>query len=323
MRTETEITIEKAVDNPELDNACKELFQNKEIIAPILQKTIKEYADYSIEEIMKFIDADSIDDKFPVSDIPVEIKGDGTERSSIRDKNIYYDVHFKAKNPKLSNENILIMLHIDFEVQNEYKPSNPSYPISKRAIYYVARDLSSQLGNITGQTNYDVLEKCYSIWVCNHGVPKKIQNTVTRYRLSKEDLIGETNEAEQDYDLMEVIIVRRSDNNTNYEESSVFDYLHQVFTSNIEGINRFVDVASNSKIREEVKRMSGLGNVYYQNGFNNGFNNGLLEGLKSFITFLKKDTAKYPDFFSVYNEVHNIEEYSNVSQEQIKEFYEQ
>ncbi len=50
-------------------------------------------------------------------------------------KTIYYDVHFKVKNPKLSSETISVMLHVDLEVQNDYSPRNPRYPIVKRAVY--------------------------------------------------------------------------------------------------------------------------------------------------------------------------------------------
>ena len=40
----------------------------------------------------------------PVSDIKsMQIKGDDTELSSIEEKVIRYDLHFKARNPKLSS----------------------------------------------------------------------------------------------------------------------------------------------------------------------------------------------------------------------------
>ncbi|MBQ4068665.1 MAG: hypothetical protein IJC76_05390 [Lachnospiraceae bacterium] len=66
------------------------------------------------------------------------------------------------------------MLHIYFEIQNDYKPSNPSYPITKRAVYYAARELCSQLKVVTHNTNYAKLEKVYSIWICNENIPSKL-----------------------------------------------------------------------------------------------------------------------------------------------------
>lgn len=47
----------------------------KEIIAPVLQYTIKEYQVYSVPEIIKYINADSIADDVPVDDLPVTIEG--------------------------------------------------------------------------------------------------------------------------------------------------------------------------------------------------------------------------------------------------------
>ena len=99
----------------------------------------------------------------------------------------WYDLifEFKIKNPQLSTEKIRVNLHIDMEAQRSYRPSNPSYPVLKRAVYYVARDLSAQLSNITQVTDYSKLEKCYSIWICTEDIPKKLQNTLTEYSLSK------------------------------------------------------------------------------------------------------------------------------------------
>jgi len=59
------------------------------------------------------------------------------------EKLVRFDIRFKIINPKLSTEKIRVNLHIDMEAQKSYRPSNPSYPILKRAVYYVARDLSS------------------------------------------------------------------------------------------------------------------------------------------------------------------------------------
>lgn len=326
MKEETKMTIYSASNNPEMDEACKALFQNKEIIAPIIQKTVSEFENLSVEEIMKLIDVDTIREDMPVSDLPLLVEGINTELSAIREKTIFFDVHFKAINPKLSNEIITINLHIDIESQNEYFPG---YPIIKRAWYYAARDLASQLSVLTEETDYAKLEKCYSIWICNHDVPKNLQNTISRYRIKREDIFASIEEPEENYDLMEVIMIRRDGNNTDYEENSVLDYLQQVFTSNIEGMNRFIDVNRNEKIRKDVERMTGLSNVYYQDGLakglsqglSQGLTQGLLQGLVKYIKALKENSAKYPDYASVYKKVREDESFSVFSDEQIEDIY--
>ena len=192
----------------EYDAACKRVFRNKEIIAPILQMMVPEYKECTVEEVLRCIDEDTMKD-VPVEDIPLMLEGLPAELSSVTEKLILYDVHFKAINPALSSERICVHLHIDLEMQNEYRPRNPKYPMIKRALYYAVRELSSQLGTLTGTTNYNSLEKVYSIWICNEDIPEELRDTATSYSIRKDDIIGETAEPEEDFDLLNVIMIRR------------------------------------------------------------------------------------------------------------------
>ena len=91
MRKETEIdlAVAEAVGS-KYDNACKRLFQNREIIAPVLKEVVPEYKNSTVEEIIRYIDADSIED-IPVDDIPAGVGRLQTEIGSVRDKLIRYD----------------------------------------------------------------------------------------------------------------------------------------------------------------------------------------------------------------------------------------
>lgn len=238
MRRETEIDLAVAETiGSKYDNACKKLFQNKEIIAPVLKEVVPEYKNSTVEEVIRCIDANSIQD-IPVGDIPLQMEGLPTEFSAVNEKLIRYDVHFKAVNPKLSDESLCIHLHIDLEIQNNYRPTNPSYPIIKRGIYYAAREISQQLGTLTEQTNYGQLQKAYSIWICNERIPIALQNTVTMYSIKKSDIIGTTDEPEKDYDLMTVILIRRG----KQDAIPIFDYLSGIFQCDREKIAKYVDV---------------------------------------------------------------------------------
>jgi len=281
------------------DEACKALFQNKEIIAPVLKEVVPEYRNSTVEEIIRFIDGDSIKD-IPVDDISARADLLPTEMESVSDKLIRYDTHFKAVNPLLSDENLCIHLHIDLEVQNNYTPANPSYPIVKRGIYYVAREISYQLGVLTELTNYDDLQKAYSIWICNERIPKKLQNTVTMYSFMKSDVIGKTDEPEEDYDLMNVIIVRRGEET----DIPIFDYLSGVFRCDKEKISEYVDIGNNETVQKGVDDMSGLGQTIMREGMQRGLQEGMQQGMQqgiqegiqqgenllvTLIGFLKKD----------------------------------
>lgn len=276
MRTETEISIAaaKAIGS-KYDMACKELFQNKEIIAPVLREVVPEYKNSTIEEVIRYIDADSIED-IPIDDVSARAGQLPTELDSVSDKLIRYDTHFRAVNPLLSTESLCIYLHIDLEVQNNYKPTNPSYPIIKRGIYYAARELSRQLGALTELSNYGDIQKSYSIWICNERIPKHLQNTVTMYSIQKDDLIGTTDEPEADYDLMNVIIIRRGDQT----EAPIFDYLSGIFRCDQSKISEYVDIEHNEAIQKGVKHMSGLGETIMLESWQKGIEQGMQQGIE-------------------------------------------
>ena len=272
LKIETMYSVLNAHQNPDYDAACKDFFRNCEAIAPILQAVIKEYEGYSKDEIIRFIDADTIKEDILVSDLPAKITDAGTEMSSVYEKTVFYDIHFKALNPKLTSNSIEVRLHIDFEVQNEYVPTNPKYPIVKRAIYYAAREISSQLGLLTEKTNYNDLEKIYSIWVCNKGIPKELQNTISKYSFSKTDLLGKTNEPEEDFDLMDIVIIRRGATAPN--ENDLLQYLEGVFTSDLHKMCKYIDIQENSEMEKEVKSMTGLGQTIAETNYAKGIEKG-------------------------------------------------
>ena len=264
MKDETLITLQASnVLGAKYDRACKELFLNKEIIAPILKEVIPEYKNCTVEEIISLILSDSINDD-SVDGSSVLAMQMQTEMNSLTDKIIRYDARFKAVNPLLSTEIITFYLHFDIEVQNDYRTS---YPVIKRGIYYAAREISSQLGILTEDSDYNSLQKVYSIWICNENIPKDLCNTVTSYTITKNDVIGKTEEPEEDYDLMTVIVIRRG-NNEGKEE--IFDYLTGVFNYNLEKISRHTDVSKNEKILEGVKTLSGLGQSIATRNFQQG-----------------------------------------------------
>lgn len=112
------------------------------------------------------------------------------------------------------------------------------------------------MGAVTGVTNYDKLEKVYSIWICNERIPEGLKNSITRYHIEKEDIMGQCNESDALHDLLEVVIVRRG---AEALENTLFEYLEGVFTTNFDTINKYVDVEENQKVKEVLKTMSGLG----------------------------------------------------------------
>ena len=281
MRDETKMDVyTSGVTGAEYDAGMKQLMSNKEIIIPILQMTVPEFKTCSQEEILQCLDISSITKDDFVSDIPniekdLRLTKEDSELSSIVEKMVRFDIRFKIINPRLSTEKIRVNLHIDMEAQKSYRPSNPSYPILKRAVYYVARDLASQLRIITQATDYSKLEKCYSIWICAEDVPKKLQNTLTEYAFSKKDIIGITDEPEEDYDLLIVVVIRQGKET---EESGIFDYLKGLFTSDINRIQKYSHIKWSEPFKKEADKMTGFGDMIYERGIRTGEQRGMILG---------------------------------------------
>lgn len=280
MKEQTEkMVLAASVEGARYDESAGELFLNKEIVAPILQMVIPEYEGCSIEEIIRCMDTEISKDD-PLDDIDVRITGEQTEMKSVTEKLIRYDAHFKARNPKLSNERLIVRLHIDLEVQNNYRPSDPKYPIIKRGIYYCARELSAQLGRLTAKTNYDDLEKVYSIWICNENIPDNEKNTISAYQITKKDILGNMEEDEAIYDLMTAIIIRRG---KEAEETGIWDYLEGVFSSDIKKMKQYSDVKWSEKAEKEGYHMEGLGDAIYRRGKVKGRREARIDAIRTMI----------------------------------------
>ena len=126
------------------------------------------------------------------------------------------------------------------------------------------------LSALNGQEKYD--DAC-KIWICNEKVPEELKNSITRYHMEKEDIMGKCNESDAYHDLMEVVIVRRG---TEVLENTLFEYLQGVFTTDFDTINKYVDVKNNDEVKEALKTMCGLGEALENKGIEIGIEKGRL-----------------------------------------------
>ncbi len=276
MKQETEIALKAVSGEAQYDRQSKEIWRYKELIAPILRMTVLEFEGMPVGDVIACIEDADITNRKPVDDVSAKFGTAESEQSSITEKLIRYDIHLRARNPKLSTEEILIMLHIDLEIQNEYKPENPAYPITKRAIYYAARELSGQLGILTETTDYRVLEKVYSIWICNEHIPEDLRNSITRFSMKKEVLKGTDREPDEYHDLMDVVIVRRGGEP---EDGTIFEYVNAVNFGDMETIKKYTDIEGNQEIRKELGDIMTASQSLVEKGRTEGRAEGLAEGL--------------------------------------------
>ena len=203
------------------DRAAKKLLANKLVLAHILKDCVKEYQACSIMDIaQKYIEGepevgttgvymdDSNSPEQPdikpetVATQSAKVQGMGNEDISQNEGTVYYDVRFNAIAPS-TEEHENIRLIINAEAQNRFKLK---YPLTKRAVYYGSRLISAQHGTVFTKSDYQKLRKVYSIWICVNPA-KRFRNTITRYSLKPETIIGNAVEAPENYDLINIVMV--------------------------------------------------------------------------------------------------------------------
>ncbi len=207
MNTDTTIAknIRVADEKASYDAACKRLLSEKIILAWIMKNCLEEYRDCDVDEIAeKYIEGTPQVGEVAVA--PDEsnrvsvIQGAGNEDTSLTEGTIFYDIRFLAIAP-VSAE--LIRLIINIEAQNDFYPG---YPLIKRGIYYCSRMISAQYGTEFTNSHYENIKKVYSIWICMNP-PKSRENSITRYYIAEENLVGSVKERKADYDLMAAVMI--------------------------------------------------------------------------------------------------------------------
>lgn len=199
--------ITAAGDRANYDAACKRLLANKIILAWIMKSCLEEFQDFTVEEIAdKYIEGSPQIAKIAVN--PDEetdskgeqIEGSKTEDSTMKEGTVTYDIRFYALVPQTA-ETIKLILNV--EAQNNFYPG---YPIIKRGLYYCSRMISSQYGVEFTDGHYEKIRKAISIWICADP-PKYRENTITRYTVQEENIVGNTTEKRENYDLITAVIV--------------------------------------------------------------------------------------------------------------------
>jgi hypothetical protein len=230
--------IEAAEGKAAYDHAVKRLLANKMILAWIMKSCIEEYRNIPVNDIAnRFIEGTpEVAETAVHPDMEVQteqIQGSFTEDSSINEKTVTYDVRFFALAPAMDE---LVTLIINIEAQNDFYPG---YPLIKRALYYCSRMISSQFGRDFSESGYGEIKKVYSIWICPNP-PEGRKNTITRYSIAEENVVGSVREKVNNYDLLTAIMICLGE-----PEGERYD-----------GILKLLEVLlSNEKKAEEKKRI--------------------------------------------------------------------
>ena len=288
--------IDAAGDKAAYDAACKKLLANKIILAWIMKSCLEEYRESDINDIAeKYIEGEPQIAKMAVNpdegpdNDGEQIRGARNEDSTIQEGTVTFDIRFYAILPK-SGETVGLIINV--EAQNDFYPG---YPIIKRGIYYCSRMISSQYGVEFTDTHYEKIKKVYSIWVCADP-PKYRQNTITRYVVSEENLIGEVKEKKENYDLLTAVMICLGDSeDDNYD--GILKLLDVLLSSekNPEEKKRILqedfDIRMTKKLESEVTDVCNLSKGVEEKGIAIGMERGMEAGMLQAIRNLM-DTLK-------------------------------
>ena len=273
--------------NPEYDAAAKKLLSSKKILAWILKYCVEEFKDSSIVDIRdRYIIG--IPETASVPVLPDEtnaaammgtdrISGERTEDTTITEGKVTFDVRFRAITP----HNELVQLIINIEAQRSRRTS---YPLLKRAMYYVSRLISSQYGVDFDRAQYGKIKKVYSIWLCMDAPDEK--GGITRYRMQEEPEYGNVRTDKEDYDLQQVVMVYVAHARADME-NRLLNLLGELFISEDnanmkkEALNDHYDIDLNDDEEGLVRTMCNLSVGLYARGQERGEQSGFIKGEQS------------------------------------------
>ena len=296
------------------DRAAKKLLANKLVLAHILKDCVKEYQACSIMDIaQKYIEGEPevgttgvyMDDSSSPEqpDIKPEtvvtraaevqamnaqamntqvtkVQGMGNEDISQNEGTVYYDVRFNAIAPS-TEEHGNIRLIINAEAQNRFKPK---YPLTKRAVYYGSRLISAQHGTVFTKSDYQKLRKVYSIWICVNPA-KRFRNTITRYSLKPETIIGNAVEAPENYDLINIVMVCLG-KMEEWNDNNLIKFLGVLFQNELSArekkdiLERAFNIPMTETFESEVDDMCNLSQGVAEEAMQKGIEKGRQEGIQ-------------------------------------------
>lgn len=151
-------------------------------------------------------------------------------------------------------------------------------------IYYCSRMISSPYGREFTGSHYEKLKKVYSIWICMNP-PRRRENTITRYRLTEEHLVGQAVEPIQNYNLLSIVMLcLGGPDGENYDGVlRMLDVLLSHETSEAEKrriLQDDYDIQMTRTLENEVSAMCNLSKSVMEKSWKKDMEKGLAKGVE-------------------------------------------
>lgn len=270
--------IDVAGDKAKYDSEAKKLVSDKTVLSWIAKYCIKELKDFTLEEIVACIEGEPEVEEIPAypgKKKPEAIVGLSTEDKVPNEGEVTYDVKFYLIMPK--GERIKLIINIELQ-----KDFYSGYDLVTRAVFYCARMLSAQMNTEFSAENYDEVKKVYSIWICLKA-PKSTADTIVRYQMQPEILVGEK-EGGHRYDLLAVVMIGLNENSAQRRKTRLHGLLGTLFSDRLSP-NEKIDILQNEygiettvQMKEGIDRMCNLSDAIEERGMQKGMQKGMRKG---------------------------------------------
>ena len=262
------------------DACAKRLLSEKHILSHILVKTVDEFRGMDSKDVI-----DKIEGEPYVGSVPVEpgltnkaesdrVVGFNTEDSEVNEGLVRFDIVFYVR----TNDD-LSQIIINLEAQ---KGEPKKYNLLNRAIYYVARLVSSQKERDFSHSDYDNIKQVYSIWICMN----MRENSLCHYHLTREQIVGAYDWPGK-INLLNIVMIGLTDELPKLSEKFQLHRLLATLLSNelnastkLRIVNEEYDIPVKSDIEGGADIMCNLGQGIEDRALAKGIEQGRAEGEK-------------------------------------------